>query len=228
MQNRIRVSNMKKVAVAAIAASALVLASCSDSGDSGNTASGGTSAASSDKTASSKGSSGGASTSASGAATSAAAASSGEAKPAEGASSDAPPLPENVTPPALPTTTHQPVEGGQPASPEDAKSIEGVVRGITAETTLRSYMGYIPQHTCKKVLDENGGEKSLDLGQIPDVPLDSYPDFKKAKPTIDSVTDIKVSGDTASAQVTASTEAEGQTVATQRFAKENGKWVFCN
>ena len=80
----------------------------------------------------------------------------------------------------------------------------------------------------KKVLDENGGEKSLDLGQIPDVPLDSYPDFKKAKPTIDSVTDIKVSGDTASAQVTASTESEGQTVATQRFAKENGKWVFCN
>ena len=228
MQNRIRVSNMKKVAVAAIAASALVLASCSDSGDSGNTANGGTSAASSDKTASSKGSSGGASTSASGAATSAAAASSGEAKPAEGASSDAPPLPENVTPPALPTTTHQPVEGGQPASPEDAKSIEGVVRGITAETTLRSYMGYIPQHTCKKVLDENGGEKSLDLGQIPDVPLDSYPAFKKAKPTIDSVTDIKVSGDTASAQVTASTESEGQTVATQRFAKENGKWVFCN
>ena len=227
MQNRIRVSNMKKVAVAAIAASALVLASCSDSGDSGNTASGGTSAASSDKTAPSKGSSGGASTSASAAATSAAAASSGEAKPAEGAS-EAPPLPENVTPPALPTTTHQPVEGGQPASPEDAKSIEGVVRGITAETTLRSYMGYIPQHTCKKVLDENGGEKSLDLGQIPDVPLDSYPDFKKAKPTIDSVTDIKVSGDTASAQVTASTESEGQTVATQRFAKENGKWVFCN
>ena len=227
MQNRIRVSNMKKVAVAAIAASALVLASCSDSGDSGNTASGGTSAASSDKTASSKGSSGGASTSASAAATSAAAASSGEAKPAEGAS-EAPPLPENVTPPALPTTPHQPVEGGQPASPEDAKSIEGVVRGITAETTLRSYMGYIPQHTCKKVLDENGGEKSLDLGQIPDVPLDSYPDFKKAKPTIDSVTDIKVSGDTASAQVTASTESEGQTVATQRFAKENGKWVFCN
>ena len=227
MQNRIRVSNMKKVAVAAIAASALVLASCSDSGDSGSTASGGTSAASSDKSASSKGSSGGASTSASAAATSAAAASSGEAKPAEGAS-EAPPLPENVTPPALPTTTHQPVEGGQPASPEDAKSIEGVVRGITAETTLRSYMGYIPQHTCKKVLDENGGEKSLDLGQIPDVPLDSYPDFKKAKPTIDSVTDIKVSGDTASAQVTASTESEGQTVATQRFAKENGKWVFCN
>ena len=227
MQNRIRVSNMKKVAVAAIAASALVLASCSDSGDSGNTASGGTSAASSDKSASSKGSSGGASTSASAAATSAAAASSGEAKPAEGAS-EAPPLPENVTPPALPTTTHQPVEGGQPASPEDAKSIEGVVRGITAETTLRSYMGYIPQHTCKKVLDENGGEKSLDLGQIPDVPLDSYPDFKKAKPTIDSVTDIKVAGETASAQVTASTEADGQTVATQRFAKENGKWVFCN
>lgn len=228
MQNRIRVSNMKKVAVAAIAASALVLASCSDSGDSGNTASGGTSAASSDKSASSKGSRGGASTSASGAAASGAATSSGEAKPAEGASSDAPPLPENVTPPALPTTTHQPVEGGQPASPEDAKSIEGVVRGITAETTLRSYMGYIPQHTCKKVLDENGGEKSLDLGQIPDVPLDSYPDFKKAKPTIDSVTDIKVAGETASAQVTASTEADGQTVATQRFAKENGKWVFCN
>ena len=228
MQNRIRVSNMKKVAVAAIAASALVLASCSDSSDSGNTASGGTSAASSDKSASSKGSSGGASTSASGAAASGAATSSGEAKPAEGASSDAPPLPENVTPPALPTTTHQPVEGGQPASPEDAKSIEGVVRGITAETTLRSYMGYIPQHTCKKVLDENGGEKSLDLGQIPDVPLDSYPDFKKAKPTIDSVTDIKVAGETASAQVTASTEADGQTVATQRFAKENGKWVFCN
>ena len=228
MQNRIRVSNMKKVAVAAIAASALVLASCSDSGDSGNTASGGTSAASSDKSASSKGSSGGASTSASGAAASGAATSSGEAKPAEGASSDAPPLPENVTPPALPTTTHQPVEGGQPASPEDAKSIEGVVRGITAETTLRSYMGYIPQHTCKKVLDEHGGEKSLDLGQIPDVPLDSYPDFKKAKPTIDSVTDIKVAGETASAQVTASTEADGQTVATQRFAKENGKWVFCN
>ena len=227
MQNRIRVSNMKKVAVAAIAASALVLASCSDSGDSGNTASGGTSAASSDKSASSKGSSGGASTSASGAAASGAATSSGEAKSAEG-SSDAPPLPENVTPPALPTTTHQPVEGGQPASPEDAKSIEGVVRGITAETTLRSYMGYIPQHTCKKVLDENGGEKSLDLGQIPDVPLDSYPDFKKAKPTIDSVTDIKVAGETASAQVTASTEADGQTVATQRFAKENGKWVFCN
>lgn len=229
MQNRIRVSNMKKVAVAAIAASALVLASCGSS-DSGNNAEG--SAAASGSAASGAAKSGG-STAASGSAASGAAGASGSAaagtsKPGEAGASDTPPLPENVTPPALPTTTHQPVENGQPASPEDAKQIEGLVRGISNATTLRGYMAYIPDNTCKKVLDANGGKESLDIGQIPDVPLQSYPDFANAKPTVDAVKDIKVSGETASAEVTASTQAEGQQVATQRFAKENGKWVFCN
>lgn len=231
MQNRIRVSNMKKVAVAAIAASALVLASCGSS-DSGNNAegssSGGGSTAASGSAASGAAKSGSAAASGSGAAGASGSAAAGESKPGEAGASDAPPLPENVTPPALPTTTHQPVENGQPASPEDAKQIEGLVRGISNATTLRGYMAYIPDNTCKKVLDANGGKESLDIGQIPDVPLQSYPDFANAKPTVDAVKDIKVSGDTASAEVTASTQAEGQQVATQRFAKENGKWVFCN
>lgn len=120
-----------------------------------------------------------------------------------------------------------PVADGAPASAEDQQAIEGLVRGIMNATTVRQFMGYIPQNTCARYLEANGGLAAMNIDQIPDVPLADFPQYAHARPTIDSVTDIQVNGDSASATVTST--ADGQTnSAVQRFARENGRWTFCD
>ncbi len=209
MQSRIRVSTLKKAAIAVVSASALILAACG-SEDGSATASSSTAAKTTTAAKASKA-----------AETSAAAESPVETTAAP---DPATALPEDVEIPTMPVAEHEAVEG-EPASPEDAAAIEGLVRGIERSTTLRAYMAYIPDNTCQRVLDANGG--SVDLSQIPDLPLETYPDFQQAKPAVNEITDIRTSGDSASAQVTATSNGETSTD-TQRFLKEGGTWKFCD
>lgn len=130
--------------------------------------------------------------------------------------------------PVEPVITYQslaPVEGGGAASPEDAAAIESLVRGSLQQTTLRSMLEYVPRNTCSRVIEANGGAAALDFSTIPDVPLNQIPGADPG--TVDSITDIQVDGNSASAWVVAS--ANGQTDSgTQRFLNEGGQWKFCD
>lgn len=230
--------NFKNAAVAAVACSALVLAACGSEEDNTNASADTTTTATSTSTATSTAGSEAESsadeTTTETTTRDAAAAANGEngqdgevveEHVVEGQQFD----PNNPDSYQLPVENAQldPVEGGAPASPEDAQAITALLNNINNETTLRGYLGYIPNNACTRVLDEAGGRGAIDLSQIPDVPLNAYPDFANAKATINSVDDIVVNGDEASALVTAST-ADGTTTETQRFLRENGRWTFCD
>lgn len=116
-----------------------------------------------------------------------------------------------------------PINTGQPASPEQAAAIDGLVRGQLNETTLRPFMAYIPNNTCSRVLEEQGAGQ-MNFNDIPDLPLSA---IGADSGTIDSITDIEVDGDTASALVTASASGTTDT-GVQRFLLEDGRWKFCN
>ncbi|CAB0997927.1 hypothetical protein FRC0501_01464 [Corynebacterium diphtheriae] len=220
MSISLHLSSLKLPVLACATAGVMVLTACGSDGDSSDS--------SANKTST------GASTS-----------QSASAKPSE--PSDAPasesaapaPAPENGQPapghpapgpidnPEISFIPQAPVADGAPASAEDQQAIEGLVRGIMNATTVRQFMGYIPQNTCARYLEANGGLAAMNIDQIPDVPLADFPQYAHARPTIDSVTDIQVNGDSASATVTST--ADGQTnSAVQRFARENGRWTFCD
>lgn len=220
MSISLHLSSLKLPVLACATAGVMVLTACGSDGDSSDSSASKTST--------------GASTS-----------KSASAKPSEPSDAPAPesaapaPTPENGQPapgqpapgpidnPEISFIPQAPVADGAPASAEDQQAIEGLVRGIMNATTARQFMGYIPQNTCARYLEANGGLAAMNIDQIPDVPLADFPQYAHARPTIDSVTDIQVNGDSASATVTST--ADGQTnSAVQRFARENGRWTFCD
>ncbi|GAA1474164.1 hypothetical protein P4N68_00315 [Corynebacterium felinum] len=211
----------KKTAVAVIAASALVLAACGSEDATSSTPSTKAAAAAKPTGATSKDEK----------PTESPAEVTKTEDPAPSENAEQPPAPAPevpIEPPSpLPVATHQPVAGGGPASPEDAAAIEGLIRGIDNQHTLRGYMKYIPDNTCRRVIDANGGQAALTFDQIPDLPLEQYPGFATAKARIDNVAEIKVDGEAASALVTASASGETNT-AVQRFVREDGRWLFCD
>ncbi|MHC9556771.1 hypothetical protein ACQQ7D_02505 [Corynebacterium diphtheriae] len=220
MSISLHLSSLKLPVLACATAGVMVLTACGSDGDSSDSSASKTSTgASTSKSASAKPS---------------------EPSDAPASESAAPaPAPENGQPapghpapgpidnPEISFIPQAPVADGAPASAEDQQAIEGLVRGIMNATTVRQFMGYIPQNTCARYLEANGGLAAMNIDQIPDVPLAHFPQYAHARPTIDSVTDIQVNGDSASATVTST--ADGQTnSAVQRFARENGRWTFCD
>ncbi|CAB0558384.1 hypothetical protein BKD74_06360 [Corynebacterium diphtheriae] len=220
MSISLHLSSLKLPVLACATAGVMVLTACGSDGDSSDSSANKTSTgASTSKSASAK---------------------PGEPSDAPAPESAAPaPAPENGQPapghpapgpidnPEISFIPQAPVADGAPASAEDRQAIEGLVRGIMNATTVRQFMGYIPQNTCARYLEANGGLAAMNIDQIPDVPLADFPQYAHARPTIDSVTDIQVNGDSASATVTST--ADGQTnSAVQRFARENGRWTFCD
>lgn len=145
-----------------------------------------------------------------------------EATPEE--STEATPEEEQPAPAPAPAPP-APVGGALPASPEDAAAIDALIRGSVNQPTVRSMVAYVPSNACSRVIEANGGAAALDFSQYPDAPLSDYPNLNPG--TVDSVTEIMVEGDAASALVAASNQGQ-QTVETQRFLREGGQWKFCD
>ena len=116
-----------------------------------------------------------------------------------------------------------PIEG-QPASAGDKDAITNVVRSMVPTGTLRQFMATTVNNTCARVIEEGGGVP--DLNEVPDLPLESIPDYQKAKPTVDSVEDVRVNGESASAAVTHTSNGKTET-GVMRFQRENGAWKMC-
>lgn len=120
-----------------------------------------------------------------------------------------------------------PVEGGHAASPEDAAAIDGLVNGIYDSTNFRQFVTYIPDNTCQKVLQEQGGElNAADFNQIPEIPMAEVAGPEWNTVGVQSIDDLQVNGDQASAVVNVET-GEGIDSSMMRFQRENGKWTFC-
>lgn len=126
---------------------------------------------------------------------------------------------ENATPLA-------PVADGQDADPATAGQIDGLVRGLYNTKTMHQFMRYMPDHTCTRILDQKPELRNMDLSQIPDVALADIPDSQWGSVNLKSVSDIKVKGNEASAQV-AVDSAQGLDSQVMRFENENGNWLFC-
>lgn len=220
MSISLHLSSLKLPVLACATAGVMVLTACGSDGDSSDSSASKTSTgASTSKSASAKPSE----------PSDAPASESAAPAPAPENGQPAPghPAPGPIANPEISFIPQAPVADGAPASAEDQQAIEGLVRGIMNATTVRQFMGYIPQNTCARYLEANGGLAAMNIDQIPDVPLADFPQYAHARPTIDSVTDIQVNGDSASATVTST--ADGQTnSAVQRFARENGRWTFCD
>lgn len=135
----------------------------------------------------------------------------------------------------------EPIQG-QAASQEDIDGINGLVRGMYDQQTMRSFVKYLPDHTCEAVRnDPNSGLSELDYNQIPDVPMNQLKDMMAASGAdtsqmegfdwtqtgVESINDVVVDGDSASATVNVNT-SKGLDSSTMRFKRENGNWTFCN
>lgn len=130
---------------------------------------------------------------------------------------------------------------GEPASQADVDGINQLVRGLYETTTMRQFFKYMPDHTCSAVLNAQGSEvANMDYNQIPDVPMNELKNMLAASGQdtsqlngfdwnaigVESINDVVVNGDDASATVNVNTN-EGLDSSTMRFRRENGNWTFC-
>lgn len=134
----------------------------------------------------------------------------------------------------------EPVQG-EAASQEDIDGINTLVRGMYEQQTMRSFVKYLPEHTCSAIRnDPNSGLDQVDYNQVPDVPMNQLKDmmaaagqdtsqmegFDWSKTGVESINDVVVNGDDASATVNVNT-SQGMDSSTMRFKRENGNWTFC-
>ena len=91
---------------------------------------------------------------------------------------------------------------------------------------MRAYMRYIPEHTCAQVLEQNPDVNNVDYSVFPQIPMNQVND-KWNTAGVQSIDDLVVNGDVASATVTVNT-GEGVDTSVMRFKNEGGNWLFCN
>lgn len=120
-----------------------------------------------------------------------------------------------------------PVEGGQAADGAVSGEINGLVRGLYDQQDMRSFMRYMPDHTCQRVLDAQPELRNADYNQIPQVSMDEASNGQWKDTFVQDIRDIKVKDNTASATVEVATP-QGPDTTTMRFANEGGNWTFCN
>ncbi|MDO5031425.1 hypothetical protein [Corynebacterium sp.] len=163
---------------------------------------------------------------------------------------------EGEEPQAVPEQLENPFEGGnnplenanpatpvqgQPASQADIDGINQLVRGLYETKTMRQFFRYMPEHTCAAVMNSQGAEMAnMDYNQIPDVPMNDLKSMLEASGQdtsqlqgfdwnaigVESINDVVVNGDDASATVNVNTN-QGLDSSTMRFKRENGNWTFC-
>ena len=144
----------------------------------------------------------------------------------------------------------KPIEGGQNANDADKQAIEQLVRGQHEIDNVKEYFNYMPQHACQAVRDEQSQEFGQYQQYVDSLPNQSFAEYANTmrqqgggntevekfasqlesipqSTKLQSVNDVVVNGDDASATVSVS-NSEGTETSTVRFRRENGNWTFCN
>lgn len=121
----------------------------------------------------------------------------------------------------------EPLNTGGEADEATKQELTNLVGGIYQTTTLREFMQYIPKNTCASLLAEQEQDpRAVDYNQVPNIPMDSMEGVNWSQTNLQSLDNVRVDGDTASAHVSVST-ASGVDESDMRFQRENGKWTFC-
>ena len=144
----------------------------------------------------------------------------------------------------------KPIEGGQDANDADKQAIEQLVRGQHEIDNVKEHFNYMPQHACQAVREGQAKEFSQYQQYVDSLPNESFAEYANSmrqqgggngevekfasqlesipqSTKLQSVNDIVVNGDDASATVSVS-NSEGNETSTVRFRRENGNWTFCN
>ena len=144
----------------------------------------------------------------------------------------------------------KPIEGGQDANDGDKQAIEQLVRGQHEIDNVKEYFNYMPQHACQAVREGQSKEFGQYQQYVDSLPNQSFAEYANTmrqqgggngevekfasqlesipqSTKLQSVNDIVVNGDDASATVSVS-NSEGNETSTVRFRRENGNWTFCN
>ena len=144
----------------------------------------------------------------------------------------------------------KPIEGGQDANDADKQAIEQLVRGQHEIDNVKEYFNYMPQHACQAVREGQAKEFGQSQQYVDSLPNESFAEYANSmrqqgggngevekfasqlesipqSTKLQSVNDIVVNGDDASATVSVS-NSEGTETSTVRFRRENGNWTFCN
>ena len=144
----------------------------------------------------------------------------------------------------------KPIEGGQDANDADKQAIEQLVRGQHEIDNVKEYFNYMPQHACQAVREGQAKEFGQYQQYVDSLPNQSFAEYANTmrqqgggngevekfasqlesipqSTKLQSVNDIVVNGDDASATVSVS-NSEGNETSTVRFRRENGNWTFCN
>ena len=173
----------------------------------------------------------------------------GEDGAAEGPDQPANPL-NNGEDPFAGAKDIKPIEGGQAANDGDKQAIEQLVRGQHEIDNVKEYFNYMPQHACQAVRDEQSQQFSQYQQYVDSLPNQSFAEYANTmrqqgggnaevekfasqlesipqSTKLQSVNDVVVNGDDASATVSVS-NSEGTETSTVRFRRENGNCSFCN
>ena len=144
----------------------------------------------------------------------------------------------------------KPIEGGQDANDADKQAIEQLVRGQHEIDNVKEDFNYMPQHACQAVREGQAKEFGQYQQYVDSLPNQSFAEYANTmrqqgggngevekfasqlesipqSTKLQSVNDIVVNGDDASATVSVS-NSEGNETSTVRFRRENGNWTFCN
>lgn len=172
-------------------------------------------------------------------------------KAQEGANPGANPVPmHNGEDPFANAQDIKPIENGKEANDGDKKAIEQLVRGQHEIDNVKEYFGYMPAHACAAVREGESADFQQYLNYVDSLPNQSFAEYAnsmrqqgrdntqinqfanqlEAIPTstkVESVNDVVVNGDDASATVSVS-NSEGIDTSTVRFRRENGNWTFCS
>lgn len=121
-----------------------------------------------------------------------------------------------------------PVDGA-PASPEDEAAIRDLVQGYYGfgpDAKVKDMTDYIVDNTCSELNEKAGGREQYEAVPIPDVRLQDWPGYP-GEVGVD-VSEVEVAGDVASAVSTVHIEGSGDDVQRMRFARDDGRWTFCD
>lgn len=78
-----------------------------------------------------------------------------------------------------------------------------------------------------QVQEQYGTTDILDFSVIPETPLSEVPQYTEAQATLQSVDNVAVDGNQASADITVVSGGQADT-STMRFLQEGDRWTFCS
>lgn len=132
-----------------------------------------------------------------------------------------------VLPAPAPMGTVEPAANGRPGTPEEEQAITAMLKRQESATTVNEYFSIFVDSMCTEIINEQGGPQAFSVEGLPDVPLNSIPEYEAMATKVTGVAGLRVDGQRATADVTTVTGAGESATNTMAFRNEQGNWKLC-